>query len=802
MTFKEGSSILGSSQVNVSGTATLTINTLNPGNHAISAVYSGDTNYLPSTSGTVPESVTLAVPTVILSGPAGAVDAGTGAQFQVVIASSGTAPTGTLTLLDSSASIGTVTLSNAGTFTFTSAQLAVGVHHLTASYSGDNNNAAVTSTAITITVQQSVTVTALSSSSNPLTHGSALTLTATVTSDSPNPGNQVSFFDDTVLLGSVPLGTNGTATLSVQNLEPGSHNIKAIYSGDTSHTGSASPLLPELVVQASSLSLGSSVNPSISGHPVSLSAQMLGSPTPTGSVVFRDNGVPLATVSLSGTGLATFSSSSLAVGDHTITATYSGDANFASAGAQISQTVLKASTQTTVSVNANPASYGQPATLLATVSTNGAADTGTVIFTDNGVPIGSAPLDSDGHAILTVSNLTPGIHSIAANYSGDGENSSSSSSALGLTVKQTTAVALSSNANPAQTLTALYLVAALTSAGPVTPTGTVRFTDGSTLLGSSALDSTGHAALSIPQLTAGIHTVIAGYSGDAVDLPSQSAAFSQDVRLRPTTTTITGASTDAANPQQITLIAVIQGSGAVPPSGLVTFTSGNITLGAASVDSTGVATDTVVFTSSTEQITATYAGDISYAGSQSSASSITAGTPAQFTLALSQAAITLQTHQNTTLSVRLTSVKGFTDNIELGCLGLPYAATCTFDQTQLKLAPDGTATAALVLDTGNPLGAGSSATALAYRPPRTFLCLLPACLLLGSLIRFPRSRRSTHLRLLLVALSAVALTGALTGCSGLQMSGTPPGTYNIRIVGTGQGSNATESQPFTLVVTQ
>jgi hypothetical protein len=76
-------------------------------------------------------------------------------------------------------------------------------------------------------------------------------------------------------------------------------------------------------------SVSSSLNPSVFGQTVTFTATVsaMGGGTPSGSVVFLDNGSPVASASLSG-GIATLSTSALAAGNHTITATYQGDASF------------------------------------------------------------------------------------------------------------------------------------------------------------------------------------------------------------------------------------------------------------------------------------------------------------------------------------------------------------------------------------------------------------------------------------------------------------------------------------------
>src|SRR5205807_448586 len=112
-----------------------------------------------------------------------------------------------------------------------------------------------------------------------------------------------------------------------------------VYSGDSNFGSSASTTLTQTVnIAPTSTSLTSTVNPSNLDQTISLiatvSSQFTG--TPFSGITFRDGGTVLATIS--GTGGATYSTSSLSIGVHTIIATYSGDANFASSSAAILQT--------------------------------------------------------------------------------------------------------------------------------------------------------------------------------------------------------------------------------------------------------------------------------------------------------------------------------------------------------------------------------------------------------------------------------------------------------------------------------
>ena len=54
----------------------------------------------------------------------------------------------------------------------------------------------------------------------------------------------------------------------------------------------------------------------------------------------------------------------------------------------------------------------------------------------------------------------------------------------------------------------------------------------------------------------------------------------------------------------------------------------------------------------------------------------------------------------------MVSQSGFTDTMALGCLGLPFAATCTFSKTQVMLGANSNASVQITVDTGDPLGGG------------------------------------------------------------------------------------------------
>ncbi len=800
VTIYDGSSSIAQAVLSSKGIATFTTSSLSLGTQTLKAVYGGDPNYLASTSSSLQVTVSLGTTALTLAGPSSAVDAGVTLTVTAALTSNGVAPTGTLTLRDSGAVIATQNASGAGSFSFSTSSLPIGSHTLTAVYAGNSDDSTAVSSAITVVVQQGPTSTAFTTSANPSILGKSLTLSASVTSVSPSVTGSIAFEDGGKVLGSVSL-VNGAATFTIASLGFGAHTLTAVYSGDTNHGISTSAGIAEQIVEPATATLASTANPSISGSSVTFTAKIagVGATIPTGSVIFSDGSTTLGTEMLDATGAAAFQTTSLAVGSHTISVSYTGDRNYSAASANLIQTVQIANTQVTLTASANPTTYHTVLDLAASISSNGSAAMGTVTFTDGGVSIGSAVLNGSGVATLATSTLSPGEHTFIANYAGDGTAGASVSTPLVVTVKQLTSTAVVTSSNPSTTLSAITFTATVTNSGVGAPTGAVTFTDAGNDIGTATLNGSGQASLTVPSLSAGNHSIAASYGGDATDFNSVSANLNQSVQLRSTTTSLAASQTNASDDMQVTLIAIVRWSGATTPTGTVTFSDASGTLGTSTVDSTGVATLTIDLQASTETITATYGGDSAYAGSSSAGTSVTGGAATQFTLALAPPSATVQTKQHIVVTLTATSIKSFSDTLQLGCLGLPYAATCTFSNPQIALAANGASTVQLTVDTANPLGEGAQANNRGLSSSGVMLCMLPGTLLTGLI--FFRKRRCPWIPMLLL-ICAVAVTFGATGCGGLQGSSTPAGSYSFRVTASGVGSGFTETQVMNLTVTQ
>jgi Bacterial Ig-like domain (group 3)/Kelch motif/Beta-propeller repeat len=134
---------------------------------------------------------------------------------------------------------------------------------------------------------------------------------------------------------------------------------------------------------------------------------------------------------------ATFSTSSLSIGSHAITAVYSGDANFSTSTSPIlNQIVQGQPTTTTLTDNGpNPSYYGDAVSFTATVSDGSETDGETVFIEDADAAnaVVASPTLSGGSVTFTISSLTVGTHDLFAIYNGDDNNAGSNSSTTPVT---------------------------------------------------------------------------------------------------------------------------------------------------------------------------------------------------------------------------------------------------------------------------------------------------------------------------------------------------------------------------------
>ncbi len=292
-----------------------------------------------------------------------------------------------------------------------------------------------------------------------------------------------------------------------------------------------------LVLDASVTTITAKPNPAGIGQAITLTANVQGSGTqkPTGTVTFFDGLTAIGTAQLDATGKATFTISTLTLGAHNITASYSGDSNV-SAGATISSTlvtVAQATTTTTLTTSSptNSSVFGQAIAFTANVKqSDSKLPTGTVTFFDGSTSIGSSGLDANGNAVLTISTLSAGTHNITATYGGNGNvvSSTTASPTVVTVAPATTTTTLTTSPATVAPFTPVALTAVVAASSGLAATGSVAFYLNGTVIGQVGLTN-GSATLNLPNLAIGANAVMAIYQGDANDSASSSSVATVQV---------------------------------------------------------------------------------------------------------------------------------------------------------------------------------------------------------------------------------------------------------------------------------
>jgi hypothetical protein len=326
-----------------SAQASVTYTSLSPGVHSVKATYNATSNFVTSNT-TASVTVAKAATSVSLSESPTSTVFGQTLTLTANVANNSTSatPTGTVQFsIDGGAQVLTATLS-AGKATAKISTLAAGSHTIVANYLGTATFAASASNQDSYTVNPDATNINLATSPNPATPGQKVTFTATVTSQAPGagiPAGQVTFFVDGAPVATVNV-INGKATFSTSSLAVGSYTITASYSDtvDGNYLDSSSNSVTQKIAFNSTTTIKSSKNPSIHGQNVNFTATV--TTGATGTVTFFVDGVNVGTFNLNGN-QAVYSTSSLAVGRHTIKAVYSGDSAFNASTATMTQTVYR-----------------------------------------------------------------------------------------------------------------------------------------------------------------------------------------------------------------------------------------------------------------------------------------------------------------------------------------------------------------------------------------------------------------------------------------------------------------------------
>jgi sugar lactone lactonase YvrE len=502
------------------------------------------------------------------------------------------------------------------------------------------------------------------------------------------------------------------------------------------------------------------------------------------------SGLPVSFSIVSGP--ATLSGAQLTVlgsGTIVVAAAQSGNAQY-SAAAQVTQTlvVTPAATTTTLAASAVSLGLGQPLTLTAQVGSGAGTPTGSVQFYDGAQLLGAASL-SAGAAGLSTSALSVGTHMLTVTYGGAANFATSTNSvavnvvAIVPPTSSTTLAASASDLSPGQSLSLTAHVASPSG----TPTGSVQFYDGTTLLATAPL-SAGTASYSTAALPIGTDTLTATYVGNTTWSGSQSPALPVVVAAAvaaPSSTTLGVSASELTPGENLTLTAQVRSAGGTP-SGSVNFYDGAALLGTAPLAAETASYATSGLALGTHAITASYVGDASFGPSSSSPAAVdvvglgftlsTEGATTQSVIEGGAASYTLQVAPTNQI---------YPGVVTLTATNLPPGAVATFSPVSVA-ADGGVRTVTLRVQTGAVARLAAAAPVDALASVGVMLLLPGARRRARESCRRARSRWKSGLVLLavLAGFAALAGCGAPNGFPASQPAAGQPQQYAVTVTAT------------------
>jgi hypothetical protein len=693
------------------------------------------------------------------------------------------------------------------------------------------------------------------------------------------------FHDISIGSNDVPCQAGPSCTLSTVNDNTKGFNTLGHYyagAGYDQATGLGSVDANLLVQNWNSLSFAAS-NTSLSvsqttfthGTPVNLNIAVTGSGgTPSGDIgLLTTQSSAAANISLNEltlkNGAASATVSNFPGGQYQLTARYAGDTVFApSSSAPVTLNVAPEASNLIVSGSywnnstnsftpiANGASFpygtfiaidAQPIGVNAPQGSSDGIATGTITLTDtvgsNSISSGPLNLNVKGIAEWQATLSQPvGSNSVSASYSGDASfNASTSSAPLAFTITQAPTLAfLVARPSPVALGSATTLEMDVSNGfsgppclnggctfyfpGPASPTGTITFSFGNTVLGTVSLVpsfnnffSSG-ATLNVTSLPLGKDVVTATYSGDG-NYTSATATFTVAVENAPTLSASAAPST-ITQAEFTAITATVTGPQGLPvPTGTIDFAA------PAGSSHNWIDRETLSNGTTTSRampgspffgnvaVDVYYSGDTNYGPADINVSvTVTQGSVPPFTLAATPVTVAAP-GATTTSTITVTPSNGFTGAVYLSCVlaSSPTLAvhppTCSVPSSPLNITGTSAVTAVMTINSTAP-----SSSALLYPMPRgqrwfgaEIATGMFVSLLLWMSIRRRHWRLATASLLLLLS-----IVGGLVGCGGgstktpppLLNPGTTPGSYTFTVSGSFAANGVSQAQSTVTVTIQ
>jgi hypothetical protein len=509
------------------------------------------------------------------------------------------------------------------------------------------------------------------------------------------------------------------------------------------------------------------------GNSVALTATVASTAgTPGGTVTFYSGATSLGTGTLNASGVATLSTTTLAVGTDSLTASYPATGNFGASTSAPSSVNVSAPSQTITFPAVTSKVYGSAPFAVSATSSLGSTYPVTITVQSGPASIagGMVTVNAVGTVVLLATQAGDASHSAAT------ATQSFQVTPAGLTVAAANASRAYGAANP-------------TFSGTVTgAVGSDVFTETFTTAATTSSN-------------VGTYPIVPAVTGPTGNYTVTLTNGTLTVTGAATTTTVS-APTTASSGASVTLTATVA-SGAGTPGGSVTFTSGTTALGTGTLSAGTASINTTTLPSGADTITATYAANGNFAGSSGTASvnvSAPLTTPGSYAIAASPSTLSVKAGSPANTMLTLSPAGGYSGTVALSCTGLPSNATCSFAQSQVKFTGNNQAsTVALTINTTSlsamhraPSGPGLLALAFYWPGGLTGIAVF---------VRKRKSKMPRMAQLCLLLVCVFAFAAGLSGCGSSSTFGTENAQVTVVATGTSTSGSATQSTILTLTVT-
>jgi hypothetical protein len=543
----DGATLLGTATANGAGAWSFTTASLAGGSHSFTATATdaaGNTGVASSTVTVTIDTAAPVAPTITSFSPDSGT-AGDGVTNSGTITLAGTAEANAaVKIYDGATLLGTATANGSGAWSFTTAALTNGAHAFTATATDAAGNTGVASSARTVTIDTAApvapTITSFSPDSG--TVGDGVSNSGTITLAGTAEANAtVKIYDGATLLGAATANGAGAWSFTTASLAGGSHSFTATATDAAGNTGSTSSALSVTIdttapVAPTITSFSPDSGTAGDGVTNTGTVTLAGTAEANATVKIYDGATLLGTAAANGAGAWSFTTAALANGTHSLTAKATDAAgNTGSASSTVTVTVDTAApvAPSITSFSPDSGTAGDGVTNTGTITLAGTAEANaTVKIYDGATLLGTASANGSGAWSFTTASLAGGSHSFTATATDAAGNTGVASSTVTVTIDAAAPVAPTiTSFSPDSGTTGDGSTSAhqLVLIGTAEANSIVKIFDGSSVLGTTAVNSNGTWSFATTTLSDGTHAFTATGSDLAGNVSTISAALNVDI---------------------------------------------------------------------------------------------------------------------------------------------------------------------------------------------------------------------------------------------------------------------------------